>query len=63
MSASGRSVLAYCRPGFESECAQELAARDAALASGGFARSTRDSGFVEFVFLPILPRASASLRP
>ena len=50
MSASGRSVLAYCRPGFESECAQELAARDAALASGGFARSTRDSGFVEFVF-------------
>jgi 23S rRNA (cytidine2498-2'-O)-methyltransferase len=43
------SMLAYCRPGFESECAQELAAHDAALATGGFARSKRDSGFVEFV--------------
>ncbi len=42
-------VLAYCRPGFEAECAQELAAHDAALASGGFARSKRGSGFVEFV--------------
>ena len=50
MSAAGRSVLAYCRPGFESECAQELAARDAELATAGFARSQRDSGFVEFVF-------------
>ncbi len=50
MNAAGRSVLAYCRPGFESECAQELAAKDAALATAGFARSQRDSGFVEFVF-------------
>ncbi len=51
-------VLAYCRPGFESECAQELAARDAALATGGFARSRRDSGYVEFV----LPDAEAAAR-
>lgn len=43
------SMLAYCRPGFESECTQELAAQDARLASGGYARSKRDSGFVEFV--------------
>ena len=43
------AVLAYCRPGFEGECAQELAAHDAATASGGFARSRRDSGYVEFV--------------
>lgn len=50
MTAAARSVLAYCRPGFESECAQELAAQDAALATAGFARSQRDSGFVEFVF-------------
>ena len=49
MNRAAHSLLAYCRPGFESECAQELAARDAALATGGFARSVRDSGFVEFV--------------
>ena len=42
-------MLAYCRPGFEGECAQELAAHDAGLATGGFARSERNSGFVEFV--------------
>jgi 23S rRNA (cytidine2498-2'-O)-methyltransferase len=49
MSKDGRSLLAYCRPGFESECAQELAARDAELATAGFARSDRNSGFVEYV--------------
>jgi 23S rRNA (cytidine2498-2'-O)-methyltransferase len=43
------SMLAYCRPGFESECTQELAALDMRLATGGYARSKRDSGFVEFV--------------
>jgi len=37
-------LLAYCRPGFESECAQELA-RDAS----GFVRAERGSGFVELV--------------
>lgn len=44
-----QSMLAYCRPGFESECTQELAACDATIASGGYARSKRESGFVEFV--------------
>jgi 23S rRNA (cytidine2498-2'-O)-methyltransferase len=37
-------LLAYCRPGFESECAEELA-RDAS----GFVRAERGSGFVELV--------------
>ncbi|HEY6893729.1 MAG TPA: 23S rRNA (cytidine(2498)-2'-O)-methyltransferase RlmM [Rhodanobacteraceae bacterium] len=37
-------LLAYCRPGFEGECAQELA-RDAA----GFVRAERGRGFVELV--------------
>jgi 23S rRNA (cytidine2498-2'-O)-methyltransferase len=43
------SVLAYCRPGFEGECAQELAALDAQVAGDGYARAARGSGFVEFV--------------
>jgi 23S rRNA (cytidine2498-2'-O)-methyltransferase len=42
------AVLAYCRPGFEGECAQELGARDAALGGGGFARAVRGSGYVEY---------------
>lgn len=41
--------LAWCRPGFENDCAQELAARDAVLATGGYARARRDSGYVEFI--------------
>ncbi|MGB0134243.1 23S rRNA (cytidine(2498)-2'-O)-methyltransferase RlmM [Dokdonella sp.] len=49
-------MLAYCRPGFEGECAQELATEDARLLTGGFVRSKRDSGFVEL----ILPDASAA---
>jgi 23S rRNA (cytidine2498-2'-O)-methyltransferase len=43
------SLLAYCRPGFEGECAQELAAYEATVGSGGYARAARGSGFVEFV--------------
>jgi 23S rRNA (cytidine2498-2'-O)-methyltransferase len=42
------SLLAYCRPGFEGECAQELAAH-AAATGGGYARAARASGMVEFV--------------
>lgn len=42
-------LLAYCRPGFEGECAQELAALDAAHGGGGHARAAHGSGFVEFV--------------
>ena len=48
-SSTDPSLLAYCRPGFEGECAQELAALDAEWAGGGFARAERGSGFVEFV--------------
>ena len=43
------SLLAYCRPGFEGECAQELAALDAHHAAAGYARAARGSGLVEFV--------------
>jgi 23S rRNA (cytidine2498-2'-O)-methyltransferase len=42
-------ALAYCRPGFEGECAQELTAYAAERGSAGFARAERGSGFVEFV--------------
>ncbi|NCT68991.1 MAG: 23S rRNA (cytidine(2498)-2'-O)-methyltransferase RlmM [Rhodanobacteraceae bacterium] len=48
-SPQGDRLLAYCRPGFEGECAQELTALDAAAGGGGFARAARGSGFVEFV--------------
>jgi len=44
-----RRLLAYCRPGFEGECAQELAALDARLSGAGYARAARGSGYVEFV--------------
>jgi len=43
------SVLAYCRPGFEGECAQELASHDVELGGAGHARAARGSGYVEFV--------------
>lgn len=56
MSMPVHGMLAYCRPGFEAECAQELGAEDTRLMTGGFARSKRDSGFVEFV----LPDAAAA---
>jgi len=52
------SLLAYCRPGFEGECAQELAAHDAEIGGGGYARAERGSGFVEFV----TPDAAAADR-
>src|SRR5262249_4793787 len=42
-------LLAYCRPGFEGECAQELTASANERAIAGFARTERGSGFVEFV--------------
>lgn len=42
-------VLAYCRPGFESECAQELQTQAADAGIAGHVRTQRDSGAVEFV--------------
>jgi 23S rRNA (cytidine2498-2'-O)-methyltransferase len=58
MTQTMHGMLAYCRPGFEGECAQELATLDAELATGGYVRSKRDSGFVELV----MPDASAATR-
>jgi len=50
MSApAASSLLAYCRPGFEGECAQELAGLDARHSGAGYARAAKGSGFVEFV--------------
>lgn len=58
MSSASTSLLAYCRPGFESECAQELSAAASGSGGHGFARTTRGSGFVEFV-LPDAESAQA----
>jgi 23S rRNA (cytidine2498-2'-O)-methyltransferase len=43
------SLLAYVRPGFEPECAQEIEAQAAQSGIAGYARTQRDSGMVEFV--------------
>src|ERR1044072_3948515 len=43
-------LLAYCRPGFEGECAQEIAAHADQRGIAGFVRADRGSGFVEFVY-------------
>ncbi|HEY6985645.1 MAG TPA: 23S rRNA (cytidine(2498)-2'-O)-methyltransferase RlmM [Rhodanobacteraceae bacterium] len=48
-AANATGLLAYCRPGFEAECAQELAARAAECALSGFVRLERGNGYVEFV--------------
>lgn len=48
-AAQSTGVLAYCRPGFEGECAQELHAYATSRGATGFARAERGSGFVEFV--------------
>jgi 23S rRNA (cytidine2498-2'-O)-methyltransferase len=50
---SSTGLLAYCRPGFEGECAQELTAHGAVQGAGGFARTERGSGFVEFVMADV----------
>ena len=42
------SLVAYCRPGFESECAQELGALAIERGAAGYARTERGSGFVEY---------------
>ncbi|GAB3026326.1 23S rRNA (cytidine(2498)-2'-O)-methyltransferase RlmM [Oleiagrimonas citrea] len=52
MSADARHrLLAWCRPGFEAECAQELSALDTRFGGGGYARAKPGEGFVEFVAL------------
>lgn len=47
MSTDG--LLAYCRPGFEPELAAELNERAAMAGMPGYARTERNSGFVEFL--------------
>ena len=47
-----RALVAFCRPGFESESAQELTALAAARSVHGYARTERTSGLVEFVPTP-----------
>jgi len=42
-------LLAWCRPGFEPECAQELVDLDVMSGGGGYPRAARGGGFVEFV--------------
>ena len=48
-AASAAGLLAYCRPGFEAECAQELAVHAAEVPLSGFVRAERGNGYVEFV--------------
>ena len=51
-------MLAYCRAGFEGDCAQEFAAHDRTAGCGGFARSRAGNAFVEY----ILADAAAAAR-
>lgn len=44
-----RSVLLYCRAGFEPECAAEIAVAAARAAVGGYPVAERGEGFVRFV--------------
>ena len=44
-----QGLLAFCRPGFEAECAQELAALAAQRGTCGLARSQRGDGLAEFI--------------
>ena len=61
MPGSG-GLLAYCRPGFEGECAQELTEHAAAHGVGGFARTGRGSGFVELVIADGVPTDAIAWR-
>jgi len=54
-------LLAYCRPGFEGECAQELTAVAAEHGVAGFARTERSNGYVEFVHAATAPIDSMPL--
>lgn len=51
-STATRALVAFCRPGFESECAQELTALAGEQGVHGYARTERDSGLVEFFPVP-----------
>ena len=53
------SLLLYCRPGFEDECAKEIAAAARQHEVAGHARAKPNAGYVEFV--PDEPGAAAQL--
>ncbi|MDV3241316.1 MAG: 23S rRNA (cytidine(2498)-2'-O)-methyltransferase RlmM [Methylocaldum sp.] len=44
-----RSVLLYCRGGFEKECAAEILERTGELGVSGYVKAKPDSGFVAFI--------------
>jgi 23S rRNA (cytidine2498-2'-O)-methyltransferase len=50
------ALLAYCRPGFENDCVQELMQRAIAVGLQGYARAQAGQGYARFVL------ASADLR-
>jgi 23S rRNA (cytidine2498-2'-O)-methyltransferase len=49
MPSTYSALLAYTRPGFESECAQELQAWAATRDATGYAKADRDAAHVQFV--------------
>lgn len=49
MDMSTEGLLAYCRAGFEPELAAELGERAAEAGFSGYARTQRNSGYVEFL--------------
>lgn len=49
MTTPGDALLCYCRPGFEPELAAELNERAALAGHPGYARTERNSGYVEFL--------------
>lgn len=53
------SLLLYCRPGFEKECAAEICAAASGLGVEGYAKTRPDSGYV--AYLPHYPSAVAAL--
>ena len=58
-SDSCLSLLLYCRPGFENECAQEISAISETARIPGKPIAARDSGFVDFVFETPLAQKTA----
>ena len=45
------SLLLYCRPGFEPECAAEIAERAGAYGYAGYPQTNRNSGYVQYLGL------------
>ncbi len=56
-------LLAYCRPGFESECASELQARALDLGGSGYIRAKPQSGFIVFTPYEVEARVLARQTP